>query len=246
MDASAYTRFIESLTANLEARDEVVGLVLVGSTAARERQDEWSDHDFFVVTEDAAAEQMRTTLDWLPDHLTIALAVRETAHGLKVVYNSAHVLEFAIFTRLELANAGANSYEVALDRGGIAEAMVALAARPRPQPDDARNLGLFIAHLLIGVGRARRGETLVAGQAIRSYAVDRFLTILAHRNPDPRLDDLDPFRRVEKVFPNLGLDAALSQPPEAAARAVLAIAERELGPIAGADVLRTRLGWARE
>lgn len=246
MDASAYMTFIEQLTANLEARDDVLGLVLVGSTAARERQDEWSDHDFFVITVDASAEPTRQNLVWLPDHASIALAVRETAHGLKVVYESGHVLEFAVFTLGELAQAGANAYEVPFDRGGIAPIMESLAKRPRAARDDDANLALFIALLLIGVGRARRGELLVAGQSIRSYAVERLLTVLAHRSPDPRLDDLDPFRRVEVVFPDLGLDLALAQAPEDAARSLLRIAERELGPITGADVLRRRLGWARE
>ena len=246
MDASAYMRFIEQLTTNLQARDDVLGLVLVGSTAARERQDEWSDHDFFVITLDASAEPTRQTLDWLPDHAAIALAVRETAHGLKVVYESGHVLEFAVFTLGELALAGANAYEVALDRGGVAAIMESLAKRPRAARDDDGNLALFIALLLIGVGRARRGELLVAGQSIRSYAVERLLTVLAHRSPDARLDDLDPFRRVEIVFPHLGLSEALAQPPEDAARALLSIAERELGAITGADVLRNRLGWVRE
>ena len=244
MDASAYMRFIEQLTANIEARDDVLGLVLVGATAARERQDEWSDHDFFVITEDASAEPMRQDLTWLPDHAAIALAPRETAHGLKVVYESGHVLEFAVFTLGELALAGANAYEVALDRGGVAPIMESLAKRPRAPRDDDANLALFVALLLIGVGRARRGELLVAGNLIRTYAVERLLIVLAHRSPDPRLDDLDPFRRVGLVFPNLGLVEALAQPPEEAARAVLAIAERELGTINGAEVLRRRLGWA--
>ena len=246
MDASAYTRFIEQLKANLAARDDVLGLVLVGSTAARERQDEWSDHDFFVITMDAAAEPMRKTLDWLPDHDAIALAPRETAHGLKVVYDAGHVLEFAVFTLGELAQAGANAYEVALDRGGVAAIMESLAKRPRAARDDDTNLALLVALLLIGVGRARRGELLVAGNLIRTYAVERLLTVLAHRSPDARLDDLDPFRRVEVVFPQLGLAEAVAQPPEEAARAILAIAERELGPVTGADVLRRRLGWVRE
>jgi hypothetical protein len=237
-------RFIEQLTANLEARDDVLGLVLVGSTAARERQDEWSDHDFFVITVDASAEPMRQTLDWLPDHDAIALAPRETAHGLKVVYDSGHVLEFAVFTLGELSQAGANAYEVAFDRGGVGPLMESLAKRPRAARDDEGNLALFVALLLIGVGRARRGELLVAGQSIRSFAVDRLLTVLAHRNPDPRLDDLDPFRRVELAFPSLGLAEALAQPPEDAARSLLIIAERELGTVKGADVLRRRLGWA--
>ena len=246
MDASAYMRFIDELSATLEAREEVLGLVLVGSTADRGRQDEWSDHDFFVITEDAAAEPMRQNLDWLPDHHAIALAPRETAHGLKVVYESGHVLEFAVFTLAELSLAGANAYEVRIDRGEIATTMAMLAARPRAARDDETNLALMVSLLLIGVGRARRGELLVAGNLIRTYAVERLLIVLAHRSPDPRLDDLDPFRRVEKAFPNLGLDTALAQPPEAAAKGILAIAERELGSVAGAETLRRRLGWDRE
>ena len=124
--------------------------------------------------------------------------------------------------------------------------MEALAKRPREPRDDERDLGLFVALLLIGVGRVRRGEVLVGGNFIRTYAVERLLRVLAHRSPDARLDDLDPFRRIESVFPSLGLGSALEAEPELAARSVLAIAERELGPIAGADALRRRLGWARE
>lgn len=239
-------QFIDSLQVNLETHPEVLGLVLVGSTAARERRDEWSDHDFFVITTDAAAEHNRTDLNWLPDHPSIALAARETEHGLKVVYNSGHVVEFAVFTLGQLSLAGANAYEVRIDRGGVAAAMHALAKRAREPRDDARDLALFISLLLIGVGRVRRGELVVGGNFIRTHAVERFLRVLAFRNPSERLDDLDPFRRVEQVFPELQLARALQNEPEVAARALLHLAERELGPIDGADVLRRRLGWSRE
>ena len=245
MDASAYMQFIDDLQSSLEARDDVLGLVLLGSAAARERQDEWSDHDFFVITADAAAEPMRQDLTWLPDHASIALAPRETDHGLKVVYDSGHVLEFAVFTLGQLSLAGANAYEVRFDRGGVGAVMESLAKRPRERRDDARDLALFISLLLIGVGRVRRGELLVGGNLIRTYAVERLLRVLAFRHPDPRLDDLDPFRRVELVFPSLGLAEALQQDPESAARSILAIAEAELGPVQGAEVLRRRLGWDR-
>jgi len=245
MDASAYMTFIEQLQASLESRPDVLGLVLLGSAAARERADEWSDHDFFVITEDAAAEPLRQDLEWLPDHPSIALAPRETEHGLKVVYDSGHVLEFAVFTLGQLSLAGANAYEVRFDRGGVAAVMESLAKRPREQRDDERDLALFISLLLIGVGRVRRGELLVGGNLIRTYAVERLLRVLAHRRPDARLDDLDPFRRVEVVF-DLDLAEALQADPESAAQSILAIAEAELGEIAGADVLRRRLEWGRE
>ncbi len=244
MDASAFIEFIDELHQTLAARPDVIGLVLLGSAADRARRDEWSDHDFFVITVDDAQEAMRTDLRWLPAHDTIALSPRETEHGLKVVYDSGHVLEFAVFSLAELQLAGANAYEVVLDRGGVAEAMAGLAARERPPRNDEANLGLFVALLLIGVGRARRGELLVAGNLVRTYAVERLLRALPR--DDARLDDLDPFRRVELVYPSLGLAEALEQPVEDAARTLLEIAERELGPIAGAEVLRRRLGWGRE
>ena len=85
--------FSNRLTASLLERQNVLGLVLVGSTADTSRVDEWSDHDFFVVTEPGSAESLRQDLSWLPDHEQIIMSPRETDHGLKVVYQNSHVLE---------------------------------------------------------------------------------------------------------------------------------------------------------
>jgi len=38
--------------------------------------DEWSDHDFFVITPAGEQERMRTDLSWLPDAGQIALSYR--------------------------------------------------------------------------------------------------------------------------------------------------------------------------
>ena len=103
-DASElFDRFTERLVSSVSTRDEVLGLVLLGSGAQRERLDEWSDHDFYLVVRDEVAEQMRRDLSWLPDPERIVLAPRETAHGLKVVYDDAHVLELAVATLDEVA-----------------------------------------------------------------------------------------------------------------------------------------------
>ena len=47
-----FLAFSAALADNLSARSEVIGLVLVGSTADTKRVDEWSDHDFFVFTQE--------------------------------------------------------------------------------------------------------------------------------------------------------------------------------------------------
>ena len=251
--ASAYNDFIDSLARVVEARDDTLGLVLLGSSADRERADEWSDHDFFLVTTDGAQERYRTDLSWLPDAAHLALSVRETHHGLKVLYDNGHVLEFAVFSFDELLLAQTNAWAAAVDKGGVAQRMAEIAARPKPHPDPAAALGIFVSLLLIGVGRARRGETLAAGQSVRTHAVGHLLAALTQSltsDEAHRLDSLDPFRRFEQVYPELaaGIARALEREVESAARELLDLAESQFGdtemwPARGVVAVRERLGW---
>src|SRR5262249_59379508 len=83
-------------------------------------------------------------------------------------------------------------------------------------------------------GRAARGERLSGHALVRDAALGHLLALLRARLPADvaaRLDDLDPARRFELAAPELGreLDAALRRPVAAAARALLAVAARELG-----------------
>lgn len=75
----------------------------------------------------------------------------------------------------ELLTWHGNDYDVVLDRGGVAEAMATIAAKEKPSAlaDAERDIRIFLTLLLVGVGRARRGEVLIAGAAIRSAAVSR-------------------------------------------------------------------------
>lgn len=253
----AFSAYLDRLIAALESRPEVVGLVLAGSTADRSRVDEWSDHDFLVVCSSlAAAEAMRADVSWLPDHADLVIAVRDTAHGLKGVYRDGHVLEFAVFGPDELALAHANAFEVPLDRGGIYATMRDVAARPKPGSETTplQHAQLFLTLVLIGVGRARRGETLTAGQFVRTHALAHLLAL--HRKivpgaDDARLDDLDAFRRVEQVHPEFAaiIERALERDPETAARGLMYVAEASaIGrwsgwPTEAAAVVARRLGW---
>ena len=62
----------------------------------------------------------------MPDAGDLVLSYRETAHGLKALYRSGHLLEFAVFDPEELRLAKVNRYRVLFDRGGIADAMASL------------------------------------------------------------------------------------------------------------------------
>jgi hypothetical protein len=213
LDGSArldrFTGFNARLCDNLAARADVLGLVLMGSTAARERVDEWSDHDFAVVTVDGTEDRLRGDLSWLPELANVALALREEHDGFKIIYNNGHVVEFGITSLAGLATWHANAYEVILDRGGVSDAFARVAARPKPS-QAARpyhELGLFVALLLVGVGRYRRGEVLVASQLVRTVAVGHLVTAWRLVRPaadSDRLDNLDPVRRFELVYPAAG------------------------------------------
>jgi hypothetical protein len=238
MQRDAYDRWTERLREGLFADARVLGLVALGSMSGEPpAPDEWSDHDFFVITRAGEQERMRTDLSWLPDAGQIALSYRETAHGVKVLYRNAHLLEFAVFDLEELSLARVNRYRTLLDRSGIEERMRALRERTSREvverrPEDSWVSGQFLAALLVGAGRYRRGER-VAGRAQLQGATIHLVQLLARARrleSQAVLDSLDPLRRFEQACPELGreLDDALGHPPPEAALRLLRIARREL------------------
>jgi lincosamide nucleotidyltransferase B/F len=235
----AYVRFTEEL-ADRTARDpSALALVAVGSMAHRDRApDEFSDHDFFLVVRSGEQERFRSDLAWLPGAERIALTYRETAHGVKVVYDDGHLLEFAVFDPEELSLARVNSYRVLWDRGAVEERVSRVAAATRDSPEarvpaDDWLAGQFLTNLLVGVDRYRRGERISGRELVKGSALRHLLRLLEKhvRSDAPeRLDELDPLRRFESAFPGLGaeLNALLERDTPAAARRLLDVAMREL------------------
>ena len=258
MDRPAYDAFTRSLASALAGDPRVVGLVALGSMSGDGvPPDGFSDHDFFVVTVPGAQESFRTDLAWLPGADRAALVHRETAHGLKVILEDGHLLELAVFDLDELRVARANRFAVLLDRGGVAERMVEVAGKPVESHPDRWLSGQLLGNLLVGGGRAARGELLSARLFVAGYAAGHLLRLLARHVPaeaDVSLDDLDPFRRFERAYPRLGgdLNAVLVRDPLEAAIALLDLAGRELRPnlpewpSAAAEVVGNRLRAARD
>lgn len=232
-----YRAFTTELVERLSPDARVTGLVAVGSMAAVDYlPDEWSDHDFFVITPAGGQEELRRDLSWLPAHERIALSFRETAHGLKVLYEDGHLVEFAVFDLEEIGLAGVNRYRVLLDRGGVEERMRELAARPRERLSDEHLFGMFVASVQVGAGRTRRGERL-SGAFFAIWGTRYLCALLARALPasdHALLDDLDALRRFERVYPELGAEIAATLGDPAA---LLDLAERELRP------LRPELPW---
>jgi hypothetical protein len=235
MNITAYNAFTQQLLDNLKPDVRVLGVVALGSMAQQSRlPDNWSDHDFFVITTTGEQENFRQALSWLPDAANIVLHVRETDHGLKVLYASGHLIEFAVFDSQELYLAKVNDYRVLYDTTDIAARLQKIARTSSYQPrDEYRAFSLFISLLLVGAGRYARGEVLSAHRFIKELALTELLPLLVKYLPSQNrkpLDNLDPFRRFEQVFPEVAaqLNASLLKPPLIAARELLTLADRHL------------------
>lgn len=252
----AFLDYSDRLAANAQAHPDVLGLVLLGSAADTARADEWSDHDFFLIVKDGLGEKFRQDLSWLPGFAHVVIAPRETDHGLKVVYRDGHVLEFAVFEDRELEIASVNYWVVPVDKTNITSRVEALEKKTTGAPfNEQKEWELLLCHILIGVGRARRGEVLIAGQAIRSYLMRHVIGFVRDRlapvpGTEEAEDNLDRFRRFEKQYPAEGarLDHILQLPVEDAAQALLdfvlgldGFTEEQLGQAA---VVSVRLGWS--
>jgi hypothetical protein len=237
MKTEAYHQFTEQLIANLKKDDDILGLVAAGSMAAQDyRPDEWSDHDFFVITRPGVQDRYRKAYDWLPHNDEIAWAFQETEHGVKVIYRDGHLLEFAVFDEEELKVARINRYRVLLDRSQINVQMAEIAEKTSADSaseTDVFHIGQILTNILVGMGRYWRGEKLSAHKFVKINAIHHLTALLNKHAEYPQrelADNLDPTRRFEIVHPHLGpeLETILLQPIPEAAQGLVSLLKREI------------------
>ncbi len=213
MNRQDFDNFTKQLTENIKKYHSVKGLVAVGSMSAVDYQpDNWSDHDFYLVTEGGHQDYFRKNLQWLPMSGEISFFFQETDHGVKVVYKSGHLLEFAVFDLDELFLARVNRYRVLLDRCDIVGRMGKIREMTERScngsvPDNRFLAGQFLTNLLVGVGRFRRGEKISANFFIKQSALENLLKlVIKNISADNKdlLDNINHRRRFEFVYPQLG------------------------------------------
>jgi hypothetical protein len=238
VETAGYDRFEREIVAWARQHPDVIGLVATGAGARRSREpDEWSDHDLWIIARPGSAAGLRDG-SWVPEPERVVLRYRESPHGTNVIYEDGHLIEFAAFELEELSLARVNDYRVLFGDDELEMRLDKMTASTGvATQESAANDGLFgrfVGRLAIGISRFGRGEYLSAGVTVRSGALDalaRMITEFAPPQGSASLDNLDPFRRFELAYPQLGarLDDVLILPLLEAASTMLDIADQELG-----------------
>jgi hypothetical protein len=190
---------LEALGRSLAADGHALALLGLGSVGLeRERIDEWSDLDFFVVVEPGHKARFLDRLDWLAAAHPLAWYFRNTADGHKALMSDGVFCEFAVFEPAELQHIPFAPGRVVWHRAD-ADPAWAVPRRPPPQPttDETWIVREALANLLVGLGRWHRGEKLSAMRFVQGHALDRLIELDALRRRAAGGDAFDGTRRLE-------------------------------------------------
>jgi len=198
--------WLHRLALALGDRGDVLAVLGLGSAGVeRERFDDYSDLDFFVVVDDDAAKrQLLQDVGWLERTGDLAFSFVNDANGRKALLHDGTLLEYAIFTAAELRGLSFTGARVVWRRADVPDD-IARSGRPPTQPGPPMvdfHLHEALTNLWVGLQREQRGERLAAFRFIQVFAVDRVLALLRLTGAAPahRVDPFDPTRRVEARY----------------------------------------------
>ncbi|GEM46585.1 hypothetical protein [Deinococcus cellulosilyticus] len=239
MNKEEFQAFKERLAARTAEHPDLIGLVFLGSASDSSRQDRWSDHDFFLISKEGLQQHFREDLSWLPEGFNIELGFQDTDHGVQVISDTGHLLEFAVFSEDELYRyARVNAYSLMVDKGNLAEILRHCAREQVPQEKDLRHhVGKVLTCSIISMGRYARGERASGREVFLNGVLRSFiymyknLPIVEGQPKHHRMDNLDVFRRIETTHPDLGklLDEFEGMPVPRALQRVLEIQLQRCG-----------------
>lgn len=180
----------------------VIGLGSVGME--RERLDEYSDLDFFVIVLAGYKQEFIEDLSWLNAPGPLAYAFQNTVDGYKALYEDGIFCEFAVFEEAELSHIPFAEGQFVWKHPQASEELCRpKLPAPKPQNNSAEwQLGELLTNLYVGVARFRRGEKLSAMRFVQNYAVDRLVDLLARQDAVGR-DVFSPERHLEARAPEL-------------------------------------------
>jgi len=229
---------LDAIAAVLRQDGHARALIALGSVGLeRERLDQYSDLDFFVIVDPGHKARYIDSLDWLEAAHPLAWHFQNTVDGHKALSTDGIFCEFAVFEPQELAAIPFAPGRVAWRRADVEES-IAIPRRPLPAaqlPDEGWIVGEALSCLYVGLQRWHRGESLSAARMVQGHALDRLVELDALRLANsPSAVSVDPFsreRRLERRQPDLAHELPQLVPgylhtPQAALAILASLARR--------------------
>jgi hypothetical protein len=197
---------LDEIARSLEHTGGALALIGLGSVGVeRERLDDFSDLDFFVIVAPAHKRRFIDNLEWIESIHPVAYRFLNTEDGYKLLFSDGVFCEFAVFELDELAGIPFAPGLVVWSVSGI-DASIGVPVRPI-QPPSVRSvewlIGEALTNLYVGMCRFRRGEKLSAERFVQHHSVDRVIELIVRAEPEPS-GLRDPFnieRRFEARYP---------------------------------------------
>jgi lincosamide nucleotidyltransferase B/F len=197
---------LEAIARSVEASGHAGALIGLGSVGVeRDRLDEYSDLDFFVIADDGFKQRYIENLDWLPSVHPVAYHFHNTPDGHKLLFADGVFCEFAVFEAAELPRIPFALGRVIWKRPEVEDKICVPPNPPaRPSARDTEWLvGEALTNLYVGLCRYRRGEKLSAERLVQHCAVDRLLelAVLVETETAAPRDAFSDERRAERRLP---------------------------------------------
>ena len=168
----------QSLAASGKAR-ALFGLGSMGVETSR--IDEWSDLDFFVISQPGLKGELIANLDWLAKIRPLAFQFQNTVDGHKAMFDDGIFCEFAVFELEELPQIYFSPGRMVWSTPDIDPGIVNPTRLPEPEPlrDTAWLVSEALGNLYVGLCRYRRGEKMSGFRFVQVDAVNRVMQLAA-------------------------------------------------------------------
>jgi hypothetical protein len=195
---------LDDIGASLASTHNALALLGLGSVGVeRDRLDDYSDLDFFVVVKAGYKADFITNLDWLARARPISFAFKNTPDGYKVLFDDDVYAEFAVFELPELESATYTEGRIVWKDPSFDEQRRIPHKQPVPWKPESKEwlLGEIVTCLYVGLCRLRRGEQLSAWRFVQVHAFTLLLELIEFDQADPTLDVFSKDRRFEQRHP---------------------------------------------
>jgi hypothetical protein len=171
----------------------------------RERMDDYSDLDFFVIAKEGYKTEFINDLSWLTSIQPKGYSVQNTVDGHKFLYADGIFCEFAVFEPHELPHIPFSPGQVVWSEPGFdLQCLTPTNNAGIYERNDNIEwiIGESLTNLYVGLGRYCRGEKLSAMKFVQSFSLDRLIDLIHLQQPnnDKWVDQYMPDRRLEARF----------------------------------------------